>query len=198
MPNDAPTTERHLGALMERLTDGHLTRDLRAAWRRRGLLLTPTTRAQGVAGRPMLFSRLALVEAVLVYEAALAGIDRAVVARAYKARIDHEGGRQRLAEAGGQPVGGYLDPETGIDPETFRAAVRSGRLREFDPPEPGEDDRYWLISVEGELVRCVAGELVHLPAALAGILAPRAVHTAVAVTNVSQAVRAVERVLAGA
>lgn len=198
MPNDAPATEKHLASMMERVTDGYLNRDLRATWRRRGLLLTPTTRAQGIGGRPMLYSRLALYEARLVWEAREVGIDLSVVAGAYKARINHEGARQRIQEANGEVVAGYLDPETDLDPQTFEAAVRSGRLREFQAPQPGEDDRYWLITAEGAQVRCVAGELVHLPVALSRIVPPRAVHTPVVVTNVSQAVRAVDRVLASA
>jgi hypothetical protein len=188
-------SERHLASALELVTDGHATRDVRASWRRRGLLITPATRAQAIGGRPLVYSRLALIEGRLLYEAGQDGIDLAVIAGAFRARIEHEGSRRRVAEARGAVVGGYLN-DVDLDPVTLDAAVRSGGLREFEALEPGENDRYWLITVEGRQVRCVAGELVHLPAALARILTPHRVHVPVVVTNVSAAVRCVDRALA--
>lgn len=191
----APMSEKHLATTLELVTDGHCSRDVRASWRRRGLLITPATRAQAVGGRPLVYSRLALIEARLLYEAGQDGIDLAVIAGAFRARIEHEGSRRRLAEARGAPVGGYLNPETDLDPATLDAAVRSGGLREFEALEPGEPDRYWLITAEGRQVHVVAGELVHLPAALARILSRHRVHVPVICTNVSAAVRAVDAAL---
>jgi hypothetical protein len=188
-------SEKHLASALELVTDGHATRDVRASWRRRGLLITPATRAEAVGGRPLVYSRLALVEGRLLYQAGQDGIDLSVVSAAYRKRIEREGHRQLKAEALTAVVGGYLDPETDLDPHVFDAAVRSGGLREFEALEPGENDRYWLIAVEGRQVRVVAGELVHLPAALARILTPHRVHVPVVVTNISAAVRAVDRAL---
>lgn len=191
----APMSERHLASALELVTDGHATRDVRASWRRRGLLITPAARAQAVGGRPMLYLRLGLIEARLLYEATQDGIDLAVIAGAFRARIEHEGSQRRVAEARGAPVGGYLN-DVDLDPATLDAAVRSGGLREFEALEPGENDRYWLVTAEGRQVRVVAGELVHLPAALARILTRHRVHVPVVVTNVSAAVRCVDRALA--
>lgn len=190
----APMSEKHLASALELVTCGHATRSVRSAWRRRGLLITPATRAEAVGGRPLVYPRLALIEARLLWEATRDGVDLSVVAGAFRARIEHEGSRQRLAEAGGGPLGGYLN-DVDLDAATLDAAVRSGRLLEFELPEPGQLDRYWLIAHDEERVRCVAGELVHLAPGLDRILTPRAMHTALVVTNVTAACRAVDAAL---
>lgn len=203
--------ETHLADALEKVTDGHCTRLVRARWRARKLLITPTGRVDDVGGRPVTYSRLALIEARLVHDAGGANIDQVLVSLALRDRIENVGAAVRATEAGAS-FGYYID-DASINVELFAAAVRSGELLEFLPrPEgpngtPGATDAYWLVpharTRGGQIsaARCIVSDLSSMPGAMAD--ATRAITgvglpaVLIAVFNVSAAVRAVDHALTG-
>lgn len=206
MPSNDLIDEIHFADAMERVTGGAATRLVRARWRARKLLITPTGRAEGMGGRPVTYSRVGLVEARLIHEAGQAGIDQTIIARAWRARIERLGDVLRVAEAGGKAVSGYLD-DADVDVASFEAAVRSGQLVEFEerPTDP-EDDWLWLVpyvrAPGGDVLdlQCIRVRKKHLQGAMIEVLdkGPLRRDTAVqfVVIKISAAVCCVDRALA--
>lgn len=149
------------------------------------------------------YSLLGLYELRILAEAAESGIDRKIVAWGFRKRLQAVGGLQLIKESGGKPVGFYGGVGE-ADAAGIAAALRSGRLYEFERRDPA-DGAYWLIGFEREAavprrsqlvwVETVATRRAELgPALLA--LKPRASQvTGVVLVDVTAAVNAVHRVL---